>query len=189
MEGDGICLVRSVYRWNFNPLPPHGGRPDALRLCRRKIRYFNPLPPHGGRRGRSTTGARRTDFNPLPPHGGRLRCVGQNYGYVPFQSTPSAWRETPVLHPSDRGNTFQSTPSAWRETNIIIINRRSIRRFQSTPSAWRETTAADLDRWEGKDFNPLPPHGGRPIIESWKARRVHFNPLPPHGGRPARKQA
>ena len=35
-------------------------------------------------------------------------------------------------------------------------------------------------------FNPLPPHGGRPILPGgWKAMN-HFNPLPPHGGRHSR---
>ena len=33
------------------------------------------------------------------------------------------------------------------------------------------------------DFNPLPPHGGRPFIFSARRRTGHFNPLPPHGGR------
>ena len=33
-------------------------------------------------------------FNPLPPHGGRLNCTKQSGSRNPFQSTPSAWRET-----------------------------------------------------------------------------------------------
>ena len=33
-------------------------------------------------------------------------------------------------------------------------------------------------------FNPLPPHGGRPVLFPHLVRRsTHFNPLPPHGGR------
>ena len=35
-----------------------------------------------------------------------------------------------------------------------------------------------------KDFNPLPPHGGRRSLRSILERRQkNFNPLPPHGGR------
>ena len=35
-------------------------------------------------------------------------------------------------------------------------------------------------------FNPLPPHGGRPVVQHRMRRcRRHFNPLPPHGGRPS----
>ena len=43
------------------------------------IRYFNPLPPHGGRPDCSDNwDADQMDFNPLPPHGGRLLlCVPQ----------------------------------------------------------------------------------------------------------------
>ena len=33
---------------HFNPLPPHGGRPD-MAVCHPSLIYFNPLPPHGGR--------------------------------------------------------------------------------------------------------------------------------------------
>ena len=33
--------------------------------------------------------------------------------------------------------------------------------FQSTPSAWRETSCHRSIQLTGKNFNPLPPHGGR----------------------------
>ena len=79
-----------------------------------------------------------------------------------FQSTPSAWRETPIMALPVLGLTpFQSTPSAWRETaetagisHTLAISIHSLRMegdgrtvarllasdiFQSTPSAWRET--------------------------------------------------
>ena len=71
MEGDYTSTeVKARYN-DFNPLPPHGGRPTtdpkkhtyqqisihSLRMegdgnewcifCKQK--YFNPLPPHGGR--------------------------------------------------------------------------------------------------------------------------------------------
>ena len=87
---------------NFNPLPPHGGRPrktarsvvaeifqstpSAWRETRTSIecidamRDFNPLPPHGGRQRCYFHIDRQDHFNPLPPHGGRLqprRWVGE----------------------------------------------------------------------------------------------------------------
>ena len=34
-----------------------------------------------------------------------------------------------------------------------------------------------------RDFNPLPPHGGRLPPVFCPDRPPHFNPLPPHGGR------
>ena len=84
-----------------------------------------------------------------------------------FQSTPSAWRETCTV--SDIGiptSTFQSTPSAWRETvpwhsaTLLVI-------FQSTPSAWRETDLPCHRSLHPTHFNPLPPHGGRPLSDSF----------------------
>ena len=99
-----------------------------------------------------------------------------------FQSTPSAWRETYLIHVGKFEIVFQSTPSAWRET-ASSARKRSFSLFQSTPSAWRETIKIIIGlrnqnisihslRMEGdcrraikrltpRDFNPLPPHGGR----------------------------
>ena len=80
--------------------------------------------------------------------------------------------------------------------------------FQSTPSAWRETGDVRKVRHRVRDFNPLPPHGGRQqryhlytsqsfiSIHSLRMEGDHkcaiiytevrdFNPLPPHGGRPS----
>ena len=75
MEGDYACAGVSAGLYNFNPLPPHGGRhlQSALILSQR---YFNPLPPHGGR-----------------PYGHYMAM-----STIEFQSTPSAWRETAKLH-------------------------------------------------------------------------------------------
>ena len=77
-----------------------------------------------------------------------------------FQSTPSAWRETCFLLDRSNLSLFQSTPSAWRETrpaSLPFLHRQ----FQSTPSAWRETLQRQKPRESRKNFNPLPPHGGR----------------------------
>ena len=68
--------------------------------------------------------------------------------------------------------------------DICIVSKAMLYIFQSTPSAWRETCYTDYPaairkisihslRMEGdmtapckncpeRDFNPLPPHGGRP---------------------------
>ena len=125
-------------------------------------------------------------FNPLPPHGGRQEYIsGCEVGTV-FQSTPSAWRETPSDSTGHGLSSFQSTPSAWRETQAIripcppvCISIHSLRmeedlvflyilihreKFQSTPSAWRETRADYVSQQRWLDFNPLPPHGGRLYI-------------------------
>ena len=81
---------------------------------------------------------------------------------VPFQSTPSAWRET----------AFTALVSSYRGISIHSLRmegdaadrpkRSAVKVFQSTPSAWRETYC--LQWWQFRKthhFNPLPPHGGR----------------------------
>ena len=107
---------------------------------------------------------------------------------------------------------FQSTPSVWRETYIFFfielkksISIHSLRvegdrsfhnfgfrskKFQSTPSVWRETSGATRLRTGGKNFNPLPPCGGRrssrrnPPI--WIAISIHSLRVEgdPHGTTP-----
>ena len=170
-----------------------------------------------------------TDFNPLPPHGGRPPVSGLYdafYGIsihsLRMEGDPSTLIYTVLL------SIFQSTPSAWRETQRLNDLRQCINyfnplpphggrptldsfsnhlsEFQSTPSAWRET---QMSTWKYSiwHFNPLPPHGGRPVsgitidlrftisihslrMEGDRQRKNnnyrcgHFNPLPPHGGRP-----
>ena len=149
---------------NFNPLPPHGGRlgqacpyhpHDAISIHSLRMEgdriadtsfiisdYFNPLPPHGGRLCTLYMTTADNYFNPLPPHGGRQDILIRRYLELPFQSTPSAWRETTHdLHTIScdsisihslrmegdesyegddyAGIAFQSTPSAWRETYFL----------------------------------------------------------------------
>ena len=140
-------------------------------------------------------------FNPLPPHGGRQEYIsGCEVGTV-FQSTPSAWRETPSDSTGHGLSSFQSTPSAWRETQAIripcppvCISIHSLRmeedlvflyilihreKFQSTPSAWRETRADYVSQQRWLDFNPLPPHGGRLYIldECKRTERISIHSL------------
>ena len=127
---------------------------------------------------------------------------------VAFQSTPSAWRETVRLSQHIKiFPVFQSTPSAWRETSDGLYFLYTNVSFQSTPSAWRETDSESTHENEEQNFNPLPPHGGRPQFylssfsrgeisihslrmegDRWHGTNthcwsLHFNPLPPHGGR------
>ncbi len=124
-----------------------------------------------------------------------------------FQSTPSAWRETPVCA-LDGGQTvckFQSTPSAWRETDHTIIKtdlqnnfnplpphggrpgagpfRTPRNAFQSTPSAWRETNTHIWLRFVITiSIHSLRMEGDERPQQAGKTP-AHFNPLPPHGGR------
>ena len=83
-----------VMRRHFNPLPPHGGRPDTLPyIIDIKNISIHSLRMEGDRCRRFQPGFRKY-FNPLPPHGGRLSLILREYNWFAFQSTPSAWRET-----------------------------------------------------------------------------------------------
>ena len=229
MEGDNFDESNRTVTEHFNPLPPHGGRRAVDRGGSNRI-YFNPLPPHGGRLYYAGTKERRYKIS---IHSLRMEGDSPVSGFSAadfrFQSTPSAWRETQLvqslcdglihfnplpphggrLQACVRGGLllkFQSTPSAWRETLNRRLSLFSRRKFQSTPSAWRETNSSSSRLLSAWNFNPLPPHGGRPIViddaqylmafqstpSAWRETgnpgglelpRNHFNPLPPHGGR------
>ena len=124
MEGDyhRMCYIRRL--WDFNPLPPHGGRLNDI--------VDSLLPLH---------------FNPLPPHGGRLSRETFFSTCVPFQSTPSAWRETYDIDGNGDWITFQSTPSAWRETlgafdeiGVYSISIHSLRMEGDTHNGYNLST-------------------------------------------------
>ena len=126
-------------------------------------------------------------FNPLPPHGGRHRFFRRIFPQAAFQSTPSTRRETlrnrdlprPGIHFNPlpphggrhdgfvyalTGKIFQSTPSTRRETGYNSRHYDQYILFQSTPSTRRETTLLGTILTVWSDFNPLPPHGGRPAL-------------------------
>ena len=138
MEGDSRVFCCKSRTGNFNPLPPHGGRPFFLGISTYAVRF------------QSTPSAWRETS--------RIEKVTTK---IIFQSTPSAWRETTVPFTTFVSGTFQSTPSAWRETDrhekrwfhvgisihslrmegdpLSSVSARISKVFQSTPSAWRET--------------------------------------------------
>ncbi len=77
-------------------------------------------------------------FNPRPPWGGRQTAKESRVQEMPFQSTPSVGRATPVIQTIKAIELFQSTPSVGRATsNFRILSNSST--FQSTPSVGRAT--------------------------------------------------
>ena len=162
MEGDRQATAAPRQQRNFNPLPPHGGRPTFTGENVFSGQHFNPLPPHGGRQICRCSGRCRKaiSIHSLRMEGDIDMLIFQHI-IVAFQSTPSAWRETQNAgRQCHDHSTFQSTPSAWRETYLLLLY-----------------LIVKLH------FNPLPPHGGRHLIGKEKDRQRNFNPLPPHGGR------
>ena len=83
---------------------------------------------------------------------------------------------------------FQSTPSTRRETCACI--QKCSHCNISIHSLHTEGDKVFLIEFVPlKHFNPLPPHGGRPMsCCCWRMLR-YFNPLPPHGGRPVVKSS
>ena len=72
MEGDVVAFLGKDVIRNFNPLPPHGGRPNTF--------------------------AERSEMQKISIHSlrmeGDLVMLSSRHQRQPFQSTPSAWRET-----------------------------------------------------------------------------------------------
>ena len=154
-----------IHTFNFNPLPPHGGRlglknltiqanlfqstPSAWRetVVKSSLYPTISISIHSlrmeGDRWKSLHRSQKSHFNPLPPHGGRLGATNTTSTSRTFQSTPSAWRETRLSRNFFRFFPFQSTPSAWRETQRLGKSPEP-KIFQSTPSAWRETFCSAL---------------------------------------------
>ena len=209
MEGDcRICGTTKRNQRHFNPLPPHGGRrlnsyeigsaepfqstPSAWRetvaVCVHNHRtqfqstpsawretfftgdddrysiYFNPLPPHGGRQGTSTRNYRNPgiSIHSLRMEGDIITPLLYLSALI-FQSTPSAWRETCAMDMIFRCRIKISIHSLRMEGDDKQRRKEEREKpFQSTPSAWRETQDVHDTEQRPVDFNPLPPHGGRP---------------------------
>ena len=139
MEGDLICISLDALTTDFNPLPPHGGRPSSTHFSGRRKKF------------QSTPSAWRETCNTRSSDHGRL-----------FQSTPSAWRETKSTTGVDtwefisihslRMEGDQFLPFRWVPgCNFNPLPPHGGRLFRSYP-------------YGGifPNFNPLPPHGGRP---------------------------
>ncbi len=148
--------------------------------------HFNPLPPHGGRQSltfllddfalfQSTPSTRRETFlpwqwyrhslhfNPLPPHGGRpeVSYTSVQESIISIHSLHTEGDETHLPHPSAK-LLFQSTPSTRRETMRVVPY--VLTDVISIHSLHTEGDMSYEERIEVlKNFNPLPPHGGRPL--------------------------
>ena len=108
VEGDCTVLRGESACWNFNPLPPCGGR------------RFAAQGNDGGRRCViSTHITRGRSFQSTPSVWRETLSILTSTGRGVFQSTPSVWRETSARVLSLTSNPFQSTPSVWRETFML----------------------------------------------------------------------
>ena len=153
MEGDVTAQHKAHPAGAFQSTPS-AWRETALRRQKQTRRnYFNPLPPHGGRLVGTRCLGVGCNFNPLPPHGGRRKS------HSPIRS---------------RNNISIHSLRMEGDRNTVFCFRDSFS-FQSTPSAWRETTPAYRNGHKHHNFNPLPPHGGRPDRAEELADPVHIS--------------
>ena len=53
--------------------------------------------------------------------------------------------------------------------------RGYVKTFQSTPSVWRETSRGEMYVEVDRDFNPLPPYGGRPFRHNTRRSTAHIS--------------
>ena len=150
---------------NFNPLPPHGGR--RVYLDRRKTKWKFQSTPSAWRETRlviipfnarftfqSTPSAWRETaccpaaflhyryFNPLPPHGGR-----QSPGRIDSQ------------HDNISIHSLRMEGDVRRQFALLLsdISIHSLRMEGDFILDWKKSHL--------RNFNPLPPHGGRqPLV-------------------------
>ncbi len=86
---------------------------------------------------------------------------------APFRATPAV---------------FQSTLPAWGETADPVFNTPSVGISIHSPRMGRDRSRPPRRRTRSH-FNPLSPHGERPIRRIVSVTVTHFNPLSPHGER------
>ena len=145
MEGDRRLRVSCLAHWkiSIHSLRMEGDMP-YLSETHPMQSHFNPLPPHGGRHWCDEHGI---DFEDISIHS--LRMEGDSTTgtadrpRAAFQSTPSAWRETPPLH-------------------ILLYYKMHFNPLP--PHGGRPRNRYDSAVY--KHFNPLPPHGGRRNVTS-----------------------
>ena len=160
VEGDSSLINSFMIVFDFNPLPPCGGRrvknyriglleefqstPSVWRETmlnsrgKQMAKNFNPLPPCGGRRHRCFLGSRVPDFNPLPPCGGRPFADPLRRGAADFNPLPPCGGRRMQKQADSETKYFNPLPPCGgrRPPTADTVPAAG---FQSTPSVWRET--------------------------------------------------
>ena len=169
---------------HFNPLSPHGERQSRSSSPYLR-RDFNPLSPHGERQGlpsarmvlrisihspRMGRGlvyckytARMANFNPLSPHGERLRArFGQGVGVYFNPLSPHGERLLNAVHQLSLSVISIHSPRMGRDCECVLLVPRGADISIHSPRMGRDGQGGGDDR-PGSDFNPLSPHGERPL--------------------------
>jgi len=226
MGRDGIRGHAAGAAACFNPLSPHGERLSSSIRHSEVLKFQSTLPAwgetvpffqnlgwtevsiHSPRMGRDNTRkciCKYISVSIHSPRMGRDAFPDHLHGVAWFQSTLPAWGETLLVKMFRLFARFQSTLPAWGETWRRCSDYRATISFQSTLPAWGETRG-HLPSVRIMSFNPLSPHGERPVVTltglmavkfqstlpAWGETRPpsraiswawSFNPLSPHGER------
>ena len=183
MGRDALADVVRSLRQTFQSTLPAWGET----LKRERSGRATPISIHSPRMGRDPSGTPPVvgawHFNPLSPHGERRSIRRSRTSSSPFQSTLPAWGETGNMGGRAVSSGFQSTLPAWGETvgRWWILSRYIV--FQSTLPAWGETVTEAACAAIHGHFNPLSPHGERPLARFHFSPIIDFNPLSPRGER------
>ena len=191
---------------DFNPRPPHRGRPGKQNLCGCAVIsthaprtggdttssmpamfrvIFQPTPPAQGATGRSYGAGKGPGyFNPRPPHRGRLTSVLTFSAKSKFQPTPPAQGATLAYRrrPEETEYFNPRPPHRGRpRTRYRPPNQNDI-------STHAPRTGGDLPvsfpPGRPRRFQPTPPAQGATITAEWmQDPQYYFNPRPPHRGR------
>ena len=183
-EGDTSLLVLPVYRINFYPRPPRGGRPALEQGHTEVHRIFLSTPSArratapktsslvGALSFLSTPSARRAtidhsgyqfvikNFYPRPPRGGRRLHGCRFAGLRNFYPRPPRGGRQPRSYDEILNDLFLSTPSARRATGSHHPHRPQVAISIHALREEGDFFTAQGAAWSGH-FYPRPPRGGR----------------------------
>ena len=182
MEGDDTqwYLVR-IHR-HFNPLPPHGGRLAHINQCDSLVISIHSLRMEGDTFSFSLPRILKISIHSLRMEGDAFH---KGSGCIRTISIHSLRMEGDCRHRLfPQLTTRISIHSLRMEGDLVCASVCPVTRpFQSTPSAWRETRCPRLILTVyGISIHSLRMEGDRHRLFPQLTTR-NFNPLPPHGGR------
>ena len=154
---------RAYFMGYFNPLSPHGERPDELGISPRTVQFQSDSPRMGRDHARLGAGGGKHPISIHSPRMGRDISTYAQYLKEPFQSTLPAWGETGrgsmglghriyfnPLSPHGERRYYASrgprrlpisihSPRMGRDAKGDVLKVFQLWRFQSTLPAWGET--------------------------------------------------
>ena len=160
MEGDCNLSQSFGENQNFNPRPPHGGRPSPRGQRIRSLKF------------QST------------PSAWRATCITL-FRKVHGDISIHALRMEGDQICSNCKDAIRISIHALRMEGdqVGCVESVSLQYFNPRPPHGGRPWSSPFDSLND-NFNPRPPHGGRPCSWSRAGDPDYFNPRPPHGGRP-----